>query len=113
MNSFVFFPTLMPHLTGSSSANSLSMNKSRYRTGKTCNPGVLHLTRCSYNSNSGCYDIGAVLIPVTSINYIKKTSLNSPYCNKENKPETWIYGLSFDFGVLEDIETIEKMIKQF
>lgn len=97
---------------GASSANSLSMNKSRYRTGKRVNPGVLHLTRCSYNSGSGCYEIGAVLVPVTSINYIKKASLNSPYRNKENRPETWVYGLNFDFGVLEDIETIERMIKQ-
>jgi hypothetical protein len=88
------------------------MNKSRYRTDKTVNPGVLRLTRCSYYSDSGCYEIGTVLIPVTSINYIKKASLNSPYCNKENHPETWVYGRNFDFGVLEDIETVERMIKQ-
>ena len=97
---------------GASSVNSLSMNKSRYRTVKSVNPGVLRLTRCSYNSGSCCYEIGTVLIPVMSINYIKKASLNSPYRNKENSPKTWVYGLNFDFGVLEDIETIERMIKQ-
>ena len=112
MNSFMIFPFLRsPYSTGASSANSLSMNKSRYRTGKTVNPGVLRLTRSYYNSSTGHYDTGLVLVPITSIHYIKKTSLNSPYCNKENHPETWVYGPNFDFGVLEDIETLEKMIK--
>jgi len=91
------------------------MKKQRNNTTNSAvNPAVvLHLTRSSWNEYEGQFRICPVLVPLASVKYISKAEISERFKEKPQIPKSWVYFPSgFDFGVTEDLCTIERMIHE-